>query len=193
MKINKSFTRIADFIRTKNGTSERISRSELAAEIEKTELSPVTYSGKDRIYAYLGGAYTKMVYNISDQYFSGFTNENALIEVQFPITEGFQTIFQNSSSINTVIFDNLTQISGTGAPFQNSTIKNLIIKTSSNDISVVPCTMRSAQPANAFKNLPQLQIYVPDELVDTYKNATNWSVIEDKIYPISDYYSEVSE
>ena len=31
------------------------------------------------------------------------------------------------------------------------------------------------------------RIYVPDEAVDTYKNATNWNARQDKIYPMSEF------
>ena len=44
---------------------------------------------------------------------------------------------------------------------------------------------------NAFANTPLGAgygwIYVPDELLDTYKAATNWSSYEDQILPLSDY------
>ena len=30
-------------------------------------------------------------------------------------------------------------------------------------------------------------VYVPDDLVDSYKTATNWSTIADKIKPLSEY------
>lgn len=48
--------------------------------------------------------------------------------------------------------------------------------------------------ANAFANTPIAKatgyIYVPDELVDSYKNATNWSVYADQIRPMSEYKEE---
>ena len=34
-------------------------------------------------------------------------------------------------------------------------------------------------------------IYVPDESVDTYKNASGWSEFADKIYPMSDYWDGI--
>jgi hypothetical protein len=39
---------------------------------------------------------------------------------------------------------------------------------------------------NAFMNAPNAIIYVPDELVDSYKSATNWSTYADRIIGISE-------
>lgn len=47
---------------------------------------------------------------------------------------------------------------------------------------------------NAFANTPIANgtgyIYVPDELVDSYKTATNWSVYAEQIRPMSEYVEE---
>ena len=41
---------------------------------------------------------------------------------------------------------------------------------------------------NTFTALPNnCKIYVPDAMVNTYKNATNWSTLASQIYPISEY------
>ena len=51
--------------------------------------------------------------------------------------------------------------------------------------------------ANALLSTPIARgtgyIYVPDELVDSYKTATNWSVYSDQIRPMSEYVEEVNE
>lgn len=44
---------------------------------------------------------------------------------------------------------------------------------------------------SGIENCPNLTVYVPDELVDSYKVATNWSVIADRIRPLSEYVEEV--
>lgn len=42
-------------------------------------------------------------------------------------------------------------------------------------------------PLNSASNIPSIEnIYVPSALIDTYKSATNWSTIEDKIHTIED-------
>ena len=50
------------------------------------------------------------------------------------------------------------------------------------------CTLSNS---SAFKNTPIANkvgyIYVPDELVEQYKTATNWSVYASQIKPLSEY------
>src|SRR5574344_213401 len=50
---------------------------------------------------------------------------------------------------------------------------------------------------NVFQNTPIAKgrgyIYVPDNLVGSYKTATNWSVYADQIRPMSEYVEEVNE
>ena len=40
---------------------------------------------------------------------------------------------------------------------------------------------------DSFNNATHLYIYVPDDYVDTYKSATNWSALAARIHPISEY------
>ena len=53
------------------------------------------------------------------------------------------------------------------------------------------CTLANT---NAFTNTPIANgtgyIFVPDDLVDSYKTATNWSVYADQIKPMSEYVEE---
>lgn len=57
----------------------------------------------------------------------------------------------------------------------NSAVKKLIVKNST------PPTL-----SGAFSNIqPDLKIYVPDDVVDTYKAANGWSEMADRIYPMS--------
>lgn len=50
---------------------------------------------------------------------------------------------------------------------------------------------------SAFQSTPIVKgkghIYVPDDLVDSYKTATNWSVYANQIRPMSEYVEEVNE
>ena len=39
---------------------------------------------------------------------------------------------------------------------------------------------------NCFQNADKVNIYVPDNLVNSYKTATNWSTLADKIKPRSE-------
>lgn len=186
--IDKNLQKIANFIRSKNGTSQKLLRSNIKDEITNLDTTPVSYSGKEKFYAYLGGAYTKLIYNESTNTLS-FQNESSFTEAIFPTITKITNFFNNSSSINTVIFNALESLSSDSYPFSHSSIKNLIIKTPLTTENTVPCRIGSVTTANTLKDLKNLKVYVPDELVDIYKNATNWTLIADKIQPLSDYYS----
>ena len=45
--------------------------------------------------------------------------------------------------------------------------------------------MYQDEVTHAIIRYPNLKIYVPDESVDAYKAATNWSAYADIIFPIS--------
>lgn len=52
-------------------------------------------------------------------------------------------------------------------------------------LSTTPPTLANS---NAFTNInPLCKIYVPDESINAYKTATNWSVYADYIYPLSEF------
>ena len=186
--IDKNLQKIANFIRSKNNTSQKILRSDMKDEITNLDSNPVSYSGKEKFYAYLGSAYTKLIYNENTNV-PLFENESSFTEAIFSTITKITNFFNNSSSINTVIFDALESLGGSSYPFKDSSIKNLIIKTPLKVENTAPCKISSAISANALKDLKNLKVYVPDELVDIYKNATNWTRIADKIQPLSDYYS----
>ena len=186
--IDKNLQKIANFIRSKNNTSQKILRSNIKDEITNLDTTPVSYSGKEKFYAYLGGAYTKLIYNESTKTLY-FNNESSFTEAIFPTIIEIGNCFNSSSSINTVIFNALELLGGVNYPFRDSSIKNLIIKTPLTTENTVPCRIRSVTTANTLKDLKDLKVYVPDELVNIYRNATNWTLIADKIQPLSDYYS----
>lgn len=68
----------------------------------------------------------------------------------------------------------------------NNTVNAIIIL-------ILPNTFTPPSLAsNSFNRLsPVSRIYVPDESVDAYKNATNWNTYASYIYPISDYKGEI--
>ena len=47
--------------------------------------------------------------------------------------------------------------------------------------------------SGVFTSCNNLSIYVPDESVDAYKSATNWSVYADRIKPLSEYVEPTNE
>ena len=80
--IDKNLQKIANFIRSKNNTSQKILRSNIKDEITNLDTTPVSYSGKEKFYAYLGGAYTKLIYNESTKTLY-FNNESSFTEAIF--------------------------------------------------------------------------------------------------------------
>jgi hypothetical protein len=63
--------------------------------------------------------------------------------------------------------------------FLPSTLKTLILDNPNGVVSISSSTY--------LQNIGKLSIYVPDDLVASYKIASNWSIIADKIFPLSDY------
>lgn len=92
--------------------------------------------------------------------------------------------FQGCSSLVKLDFPMLTSIAGWSPQFSGcSSLTTFIIRTTG---SVVSLSMH-----NAFDNTPIAKgtgyIYVPDELVEDYKAATNWAKHADQIKPLSEY------
>lgn len=90
--------------------------------------------------------------------------------------------FYECTSLSKLDFNRIDQIRDN--VFNGCTaLKTLIIRSSS------VCTLMYT---NSFTNTPIATsttegfIYVPDDLVDSYKSATNWSTYASKIKPISD-------
>lgn len=67
---------------------------------------------------------------------------------------------------------------GAQAIYFSAKINTLIFR------STVPPTLGSSAISG---NASTLKIYVPDESVDAYKAATNWSTLSSKIHPLSEY------
>lgn len=83
-------------------------------------------------------------------------------------------------SSNVVWFPNVTQISYAMATNASQTIYVGIGKQS--DTEIAPLTVDTASIFGSANS----KVYVPDELVNDYKEATNWSVYASQIYPLSE-------
>lgn len=59
-----------------------------------------------------------------------------------------------------------------------SALTTVIIRTASDVVTL--------ENTNAITTAQSAIVYVPDDLVDSYKEATNWSAIADKIKPLSE-------
>ena len=84
-------------------------------------------------------------------------------------------VFSGCSSLTNLTFNQLTSIGASCFSGCNS-LASIIIRTPS------VCSLANT---NAFTSAAK-QIYVPDELVDSYKEATNWSTYASWIHPISE-------
>ena len=93
------------------------------------------------------------------------------------------------STIDTLRLPNITSITGTS--LNNYFLRKIVIGT--NETTSV-ATLSTA-PSSALTNTPFVRtnshgnayVFVPDDLVEDYKVATNWSTIADKIKPLSDF------
>lgn len=64
---------------------------------------------------------------------------------------------------------------------QNSDFTTLVIR------NTTTITQMSTAPSNVFANVANVTVYVPDNLLETYKKATNWSAIAGQIKALSEY------
>lgn len=64
---------------------------------------------------------------------------------------------------------------------QNSDFTTLVIR------NTTTITQMSTAPSNVFANVANVTVYVPDNLLESYKKATNWSAIAGQIKALSEY------
>lgn len=183
--IDINLKKIADFLRKKGDLNALFPRKDISQNILSIELSSREVT--EPIKELLGSSFTKLIYDGETIPSNFFNAETGIIEAYFSNALKTGTyLFQGSSSITTIVFDKLEQLNSQYA-FQGSSLKSLIIKSST------LCTISSTLVANKLFSLKELKVYVPSELLDTYKAATNWTVYKDRIFPISDYYQEEEE
>ena len=99
------------------------------------------------------------------------------------------SVFHSCGQLEKVDLSNVVSM-GDGNFYACSKLKVLIIRTTSQVCSLVT-TASSSDMEWSFYNTPIASgtgyIYVPDELVDQYKVATNWSTYANQIKPLSEY------
>lgn len=119
---------------------------------------------------------------ISDTYnFSGNTN---IVSIVFPSATsvgGYD--FNNDTALTTIDFSGSAKVTIGAHAFNGcSSLKHLILRC--NEVATL-------SNVNAFTGTPmayhEAAIYVPSDLIDSYKTATNWSIYKAQIYPIEDY------
>ena len=93
--------------------------------------------------------------------------------------------FRNCANLTTAVFSEATSIGGS-AFFECANLTTIVLSVN----SVV-----SLSSTTAFNNTPIARgtgyIYVPDDLIGSYKTATNWTVYEDQIKGLSQLPGEV--
>lgn len=109
---------------------------------------------------------------------SAFRGDTGLVNLTLPKARTIDIwCFQGNTSLERVELPSVTSI-GSYAFYDSSNIRQLIL--SGNTICVLQNQIFNTH------NLANGGIYVPDDLVNTYKEATNWIVVADYIKPISE-------
>lgn len=116
---------------------------------------------------------------------SGFSGCLSLTKVNTPKVETLSNYaFYNCESLKSISLPKLYEIR-TGA-FKFCIMLDKLILGGNQVATLSSTTAFTATPIANGKGY----IYVPDNLVDSYKTATNWSVYADQIRPISEYVEE---
>lgn len=122
--------------------------------------------------------------NVKSVGISAFQSNLNLKTVNLPnVTSISQSAFQDCRSITTVIIPKCTYIGNYAFYTASSTFKTLLLTETTK-----VCTLGGS---NVFATSSIANgtgyVYVPDELVEDYKVATNWSAIANQIKPASEY------
>jgi hypothetical protein len=118
---------------------------------------------------------------INDKVFKGCTNLERVV------------LRQSVSMINSEAFAG-TRIQSVIIPHSVRTIYTRAFADNPKLIEV-DCTHRPNIPplrdATVFENCPYVKIVVPDDMVETYKTATNWSNYADRIIGVNEYKAQI--
>jgi len=118
------------------------------------------------------------VTSIGEAAFFNWSSNNQPLVIPNSVTSITYAAFAGWTSNNhpLVIPNSVTSI-GSSAFFNWSSVPYVEIQ------AITPPSLVNANAFNQQNNAP---IYVPDESVDDYKEATNWVDLADRIFPISD-------
>ena len=86
-------------------------------------------------------------------------------------------VFANCTGLKHVTFNSLTAIYADHT-FSGSRMDYIKI------LSTTMCTLENT---NCFEDIGNMKIYVPDDLVATYKVATNWSTYASRIFSLTQF------
>lgn len=135
------------------------------------------------VVAYFSNTLTSWYDNVATTIRSyAFYNRSALTSVKTVATTVGSYAFGECTGLKTIDFLSDMPVTIQANAFNGSRINAVFLRSSS------VCTLTNI---NAFENTPIIAgfgaIYVPEDLVDDYKEATNWSSLSNQIYPISMY------
>ena len=202
---------IADAVRAKTGETEPIIPEEMAAKLLNTEgdYERGYAEGYEKGDSNMDGILTREATTISNDRITYlgmevFRNYDSLAIADFPnVTSAGVNIFYACYALHTVHLPSLISISSN--MFAYSSLLKRLDFPSVESISggafsgcsrLVALILRKADAVctlgnvNAFTSTPIAKgtgyIYVPDDLVEQYKAATNWSTFASQIKPISE-------
>src|SRR5574344_1486288 len=140
-------------------------------------------------YKYANSLVTSLIFVNATSIGSGATqNCISLTNLDMPTV----TSISNYAMLNCISLTNLdmSTVTSISSYAMVNCISLKTIKLGANQVATLANT-------NVFQNTPIAKgrgyIYVPDNLVGSYKTATNWSVYADQIRPMSEYVEEVNE
>lgn len=203
----QTLTDIADAIRSKSGTQQQYHPDQMAAAIEAipaggTEMEDLLVTRPSTFTEYtnnrvteIGGYLFYANSNIQNVTFgsvtyiksAAFWTCNKLKKVVMPMLERTESnIFRQCDELEMLDFPRLLSLNGNGHFLGSPKFSTLILRANS------VCTLGST---NSFQGTPVESgtgyIYVPDDLVDQYKVATNWVTYAGQIKALSELPQEV--
>lgn len=117
----------------------------------------------------------------ASQMFISCTSLTTIPQLDFSKVTDTSYMFYACTSLTTLDFSNIKKI-GSAFAQSASSLSTLIIRNST--------TLATLESTDAFSYTPIESgtgyIYVPDDLVDSYKQATNWSTFANQIKPLSE-------
>lgn len=173
---------IADAIRAQLGTEQQYTPESMAAAIESIQ-------GGMSIDAIIDGSVSgDLTIGVTSVKPYGISHIDNPLRLYLPNCTDLSAsnAIASNSNLTCICFDKVTKI-GILSLGSNSTLSAVIIRSSS-----IP-----AVQINSFNGTPIVSgtgyIYVPDNLVDEYKAATNWAVYAAQIKGLSEIPAEVQE
>lgn len=202
---------IADAVRAKTGDTEPIIPEEMAAKLLNTEgdYERGYAEGYEKGDSNMDGILTRQATTISNDRITYlgievFRNYESLAIADFPnVTSAGANIFYACYALHTVNLPSLISISSNMFAYSSllkrldfPSVESIDTRAFSSCSRLVTLVLRKADAVctlknvNAFTNTPIEKgtgfVYVPDNLVEQYKVATNWSNYANQIKPISE-------